>query len=48
MHIKTVNFILLAASLWPPIEVLAQVSNNDEYEFTLIKKTDKFSAVLNF
>jgi hypothetical protein len=48
MYIQTVNFTLLAVSLWPPIEALAQVSNNYKFECILTKKTDCSGVVLEF
>ena len=48
MYIKTVNFTLLAASLWTPIEALAKLSNTDGYECILIKENDSSGAVLEF
>ena len=48
MYIKTVNFTLLAASLWTPIEALAKLSNTDSYECILIKENDSPGAVLKF
>ena len=48
MYIKTVNFTLLAASLWTPIEALAKLSNTDSYECILIKENDSSGAVLEF
>ena len=36
MYIKIANFTLLAASLWPPIEVLAKLSKKAGYECILI------------
>ena len=48
MYIKTVNFTLLAASLWTPIEALAKLSNTDSYECILIKENDSSGAELEF
>ena len=48
MYIKTVNFTLLAASLWTPIEALAKLSNTDGYECILIKENDSSGAELEF
>ena len=48
MYIKTVNFTLLAASLWIPIEALAKLSNTDGYECILIKENDSSGAELKF
>ena len=36
MYIKIANFTFLAASLWPPIEVLAKLSKTAGYECILI------------
>ena len=48
MYTKTVNFTLLTASLWTPIEALAKLSNTDGYECILIKENDSSGAVLEF
>ena len=48
MYIKTINFTLLAASLWTPIEALAKLSNTDGYECILIKENDSSGTVLEF
>ena len=48
MYIKTVNFTLLAASLWTPIEALAKLSNTDGYTCILIKENDSSGAELEF